>query len=96
MLPVKESQTCDTNTAGNFFSLLPGCDACFPPASGLGGEENVKGHGGCCFQGLSVAMRALALVWDSQPGCGGASFGNVLGDVPSGLHPAATSTYTSQ
>lgn len=61
MLPIKESQTCDTNTAGNFSSLLPGCDACFPPTSGLGGEENVKGHGGCCFQGLCLAMRALGV-----------------------------------
>lgn len=42
MLPIKELQTCDINTAGNFFRLLPECDACFPPASGLGGKEDIK------------------------------------------------------
>ena len=74
MLPIKELQTCDINTAGKFLSLLPGCDACFPPASGLGREEDVKGHGGRCFQTLNLVMRALdvgmglsAWMWQRHP-----------------------------
>ena len=80
MLPIKELQTCDINTAGNFFRLLPGCDACFPPASGLGREEDVKGHGGRCFQSLSLAARALdvgmglsAWMWQRHPSGTGCS-----------------------